>query len=70
VKRGRTAGAHRVPKPLALVGLIVSGLVAVLFAADLAAGFPFQRVSIAADVGFLVAGLIVAYLSWSLMARA
>jgi hypothetical protein len=59
-----------VPKPLALVGLIVSGLVAVLFAADLAAGFPFQRVSIAADVGFLVAGLIVAYLSWSLMARA
>jgi hypothetical protein len=59
-----------VPKPLALVGLIVSGLVAVLFAADLAAGFPFQRVSIAADVGFLVAGLILAYLSWSLMARA
>lgn len=58
------------PKPLALVGLIVSGLVAVLFAADLAAGFPFQRVSIAADVGFLVAGLIVAYLSWSLMSRA
>ncbi len=58
------------PKPLALVGLIVSGLVAVLFAADLAAGFPFQRVSIAADVGFLVAGLILAYLSWSLMARA
>lgn len=58
------------PKPLALVGLIVSGLVAVLFVADLAAGFPFQRVSIAADVGFLVAGLIVAYLSWSLMARA
>lgn len=57
-------------KPLALVGLIVSGLVAVLFAADLAAGFPFQRVSIAADVGFLVAGLILAYLSWSLMARA
>jgi hypothetical protein len=59
-----------VTKPLALVGLIVSGLVAVLFAADLAAGFPFQRVSIAADVGFLVAGLILAYLSWSLMARA
>jgi len=59
-----------VPKPLALVGLIVSGLVAVLFAADLAAGFPFQRVSVAADVGFLVAGLIVAYLSWSLMAKA
>lgn len=57
-------------KPLALVGLIVSGLVAVLFGADLAAGFPFQRVSVAADVGFLVSGLIIAYLSWTLMARA
>lgn len=57
------------PQPLALVGLIVSGLVAVLFAADLAAGFPFQRVSVAADVGFLVAGLILAYLSWTLRGR-
>ena len=56
-------------KPLALVGLIVSGLVAVLFGADLAAGFPFQRVSVAADVGFLVAALLVGYLSWSIMGR-
>jgi len=59
-----------VPKLLALVGLIVSGLVVVLFIADLAAGFPFQRASIAADVGFLVSGLLVAYLSWSLIGRA
>ena len=57
------------PKPLALVGLIVSGLVTVLFAADLAAGFPFQRVSVAADVGFVVSGLILAYLSWTLVGR-
>lgn len=57
-------------KVLPLVGLIVSGLVVVLFVADLAAGFPFQRVSIAVDVGFILAGLIVAYLSWSLLGRA
>lgn len=58
------------PKLLALIGLIVSGLVAILFLADLAAGFPFQRASVAVDVGFLLAGLVVAYLSWSLMAKA
>jgi hypothetical protein len=60
----------RVPKLLALTGLIVSGLVAILFIADLAAGFPFQRASVAADAGFILASLIVAYLSWTLMARA
>ena len=56
-------------KLLALVGLLVSGIVAVLFIADLVAGFPFQRVSVATDVGFLVSGLLVAYLSWLLMGK-
>ena len=58
------------PKLLSLVGLIVSGLVAVLFVADLAAGFPFRRASVLADVGFVLSSLIVAYLSWSLLRRA
>lgn len=57
-------------KLLGFGGLIVSGLVAVLFIADLAAGFPFQRVSIATDVGFILAGVVVAYLSWAITARA
>jgi len=59
-----------VSKVVSLVGLIVAALVVVLFVADLIAGFPFQRVSLAADVGFIVSGLIVAYLSWSIMERA
>ena len=54
-------------KILAFTGLIVSGLVTILFIADLAAGLPFQRVSVAVDVGFVIAGLLVAYLSWSLV---
>lgn len=57
-------------KILPLAGMIVAGLTSIVFLADLAAGFPFQRVSIALDVGFLVAGAIVAYLSWSLLERA
>ena len=51
-------------KPLAITGLVVSGLIVILFLADLIAGFPFRRVSIFLDVAFLVGGLIVAYLSW------
>jgi len=44
--------------------MIVSGLVGILFLADLAAGFPFQRVSIAADIGFLLSSVILAFMSW------
>lgn len=55
---------------LSLAGLIISGVIVILFVADLAAGFPFQRVSAAADIGFILAGLLVAYLSWAINPRA
>jgi Kef-type K+ transport system membrane component KefB len=55
---------------LSLAGLIVSGIVVILFVADLAVAFPFQRVSVPADIGFILSGLLVAYLSWSINARA
>jgi Kef-type K+ transport system membrane component KefB len=45
-------------------------VVVILFVADLAAAFPFQRVSVAADIGFILAGLLVGYLSWSINSRA
>lgn len=56
-------------KALSLIGMIVSGLVVVLFLADLAAGFPFQRKSLGVDIGFVVSGAILAYLSWSILDR-
>lgn len=62
-------GSPRVSKVLSFSGLFVSGLIVILFLADLAAAFPFQRESVAADVGFILGGLIVAYLSWSIMER-
>lgn len=55
---------------LSLAGLILSGVVVILFVADLAAAFPFQRVSVATDIGFILAGLLVGYLSWSINPRA
>ncbi|MFM1902578.1 MAG: hypothetical protein RLZZ440_478 [Planctomycetota bacterium] len=54
-------------KPLAITGLVVSGLIVILFLADLIAGFPFGRVSMFFDIAFLLGGLVVAYLSWSIM---
>jgi hypothetical protein len=50
-----------------MTGMIVSGLIGILFVADLAVAQPFQRKDIALDVGFLVASLIVGYLSWSVL---
>lgn len=57
-------------KTLPLSGMIIAGLIGVIFLADLAAGFPFQRVSIGLDVGFLVSAVIVGYLSWTLLEKA
>lgn len=56
-------------KLVSIIGMVMSGLVAILFLADLAAGFPFARISIAADVGFVLSSLILAYMSWSIMER-
>lgn len=56
-------------KLLPLVGMVVSGLVGILFLADLAAGVPFGRVSVAADIGFLLSSMIVGYLSWAIVDR-
>lgn len=56
-------------KAMPFVGMIVSGLVAILFLADLAAGFPFQRVAILADIGFIISSVILAYMSWSIMEK-
>ena len=56
-------------KALAFTGLIVSGLVVILFVADLAVAFPFRRTSILLDLAFIASGLITAYLSWSLLGQ-
>jgi len=58
-----------VVKLVAIVGMVMSGLVAILFIADLAAKFPFGRISVPADVGFVLSSLLLAYLSWSVMER-
>ena len=39
-------------KSVPFVGVVVSGIVGILFLADLAVAIPFSRVSLLADVGF------------------
>ncbi|MEY3206040.1 MAG: hypothetical protein RLZZ21_2371 [Planctomycetota bacterium] len=56
-------------KLLGFGGMVIAGLIAILFVADLAVGIPFERASLAVDIGFIVASLIVAYLSWSIVER-
>jgi hypothetical protein len=45
--------------------MIVALLVILLFGADLAFKFPFQRASVAMDAVFVVCALLLAYMSWS-----
>lgn len=52
-------------KAMSIAGMIVAGLIALIFTADLALKFPFGRVGTLTDVGFLVSSLILAYLSWN-----
>lgn len=71
MERSFRAEPRNVPvsKLLPLIGMVLAGLIGILFLADLAAGFPFGRVSVLADVGFVVASAITGYLSWSLIDR-
>jgi hypothetical protein len=52
------------PKALCISGLVVSGLVIILFAADLAVGIPFRRASMMMDISLLVCAALLGLLSW------
>ena len=55
------------PKALTISGLVVSGLLLLVFGADLALQLPFRRASWPMDVTFVVGALILGYMSWSAM---
>ncbi len=52
------------PKALCMSGLVVSGLVIILFAADLAVGIPFRRASVMMDVALLCSAALLGLMSW------
>ena len=52
-------------KILTIGGMVVSGLIAVAFGMDLVMGFPFDGANSMIDIGFLLVGLILGYLSFN-----
>jgi threonine/homoserine/homoserine lactone efflux protein len=53
------------PKALTIIGMIVSCLTVILFGADLALGFPFQKASMLMDGVFLACAAMLGYMSWA-----
>jgi hypothetical protein len=53
------------PKILCIVGMVVAGLLLLMFGLDLASGIPFSKHSPLMDIGFVVAAGILGYLSWA-----
>jgi hypothetical protein len=52
------------PKALCISGLVVAGLVLILFTADLAVGIPFRRASVMMDVSLLASAVLLGLISW------
>ncbi|MBN1854197.1 MAG: hypothetical protein JW829_15825 [Pirellulales bacterium] len=53
------------PRAMTIAGLVVSSLLALVFALDLFIEFPFHRVSMVMDIGFLISSLVLGFLSWT-----
>jgi hypothetical protein len=53
------------PKVLTISGMVVAGILLLLFIVDLAAGWPFKKASMMMDIGFIICALALGYLSWS-----
>jgi uncharacterized membrane protein YuzA (DUF378 family) len=54
-------------KALTIVGMVVAGLVGLLFAVDLVASIPFGGASKMMNIGALIGAAILGYLSWDAM---
>jgi hypothetical protein len=51
-------------KALTIAGMVVAGLVGLVFAVDLAVGIPFDSARPVMDVGALIAAAVLGYLAW------
>ncbi len=53
------------PKAMTIFGMVVAGLLALVFALDMIVGIPFQGAKWGMDLGALTAAIILGYLSYS-----
>ena len=52
------------PKALSISGTVIAVLLLLIFGLDLAVKFPFDRQSLAIDLGMVLASVILGALSW------
>ena len=50
---------------MAIAGMVVGGVLGSAFAMDMFSGFPFGGRDIPMDIGFVICGAILFYLSWN-----
>jgi hypothetical protein len=53
------------PKALCVTGIVVAGLLLLVFGLDLAVKLPFQRVSPLMDIAMLICSLALGYAGWA-----
>ena len=58
-------GSGPMGKAMAIAGMVVGGIVGLAFALDLILSFPFGGRDRVMDIGFIICGLILAYLGWN-----
>ena len=59
-------GSGPMAKAMSIAGMVIGGLVALMFALDLAIGQPFGgKAGFMPDLGLALCGVILAYLGWN-----
>ena len=53
------------PKAICMSAMVISGIISLIFAADLVIGIPFNNASTPMDIGFLFCAATTAFLAWS-----
>jgi hypothetical protein len=53
------------PKALCIFGMVIAGLLILVFGLDLATGVPFDKASMVMDVGFAVVSALLGFVSWT-----
>lgn len=52
-------------KAMTIAGMVIAGLIGLLFGLDLILGIPFSRASTLVDVVFVISAGVLGYLSWN-----
>ncbi len=58
-------GSGPMAKAMAIAGLVVGALLALTFIADIGLQVPFGGRSLMMDAGFIICGVMLAYLGWN-----